>query len=240
MISFMADVEARKYASNIFAVPKPNGKIWLILDLSSLNDDLIKQHFKMEHLDTAIAMISKDCFMASIDLLDAYYSVSIHRDHRKNFGHSRAGYRFIRTVASAIGLMKNSHVKFLESDKILSLHKAGTRQFKGPFRLSQKGQEDLLWWLHNVGTRSREIRIKAPSIFITTDASTLGWGVVWQDQWSGGRWGKLEWDFHINVLEIKAIELGLKTFFKNSRGVYIKVVSDNTTAVTYVNHMGGH
>lgn len=56
------------YVSNIFLRPKPGGKHRMILDLSSLNDNIIKKHFKMSHLDTAIALLSKDCFMGSIDL----------------------------------------------------------------------------------------------------------------------------------------------------------------------------
>lgn len=36
-----------KFVSNVFLRPKPNGKFRLILDLSTLNDDVIKKHFKM-------------------------------------------------------------------------------------------------------------------------------------------------------------------------------------------------
>lgn len=71
-----------KFVSNVFLRPKPNGKFRLISDLSTLNDDVIKKHFKMTHLDTAINLISEGAFMGSIDLSDAYYSVSIHPSHR--------------------------------------------------------------------------------------------------------------------------------------------------------------
>ena len=37
----------------------------------------------MDTLQTVIKLIEKDCFMASIDLKDAYYSVSIAREERK-------------------------------------------------------------------------------------------------------------------------------------------------------------
>lgn len=57
-----------KFVLNIFAIPKPNGKTRLILDLSNLNEDVEKHHFKMDSLDTAISLLSRNCFMASIDL----------------------------------------------------------------------------------------------------------------------------------------------------------------------------
>lgn len=40
----------------------------------------------MIHLDTAINLVSKGCFMGSIVLKDAYYSVPIHPDFRGFWG----------------------------------------------------------------------------------------------------------------------------------------------------------
>ena len=37
----------------------------------------------METLNTALKLIGEGCFMASIDLKDAYYSVPIHEEHKK-------------------------------------------------------------------------------------------------------------------------------------------------------------
>lgn len=68
---------------NVFLRPKPGGKHRMILDLSSLNDNINQKHFKMTHLDTAVAMMSRDCFMGSIDLKDAFYSVLIIQESRK-------------------------------------------------------------------------------------------------------------------------------------------------------------
>lgn len=66
----LGETSTAKFLSNVFSVPKPNGKVRMILDLSKLNDFIEKIHFKMDHLETAIAMMSPDCFMASIDLRD--------------------------------------------------------------------------------------------------------------------------------------------------------------------------
>lgn len=63
--------------------PKPNGKVRVIIDLSDLKMDLEYQHFKMENLQTAIDLCGTGCFMGSLDLSDAYYSVPIHEEDRK-------------------------------------------------------------------------------------------------------------------------------------------------------------
>ena len=41
------------------------------------------QHFKMESLNHVVHIMKPGCFMASLDIRDAYYSVSIHEQHQK-------------------------------------------------------------------------------------------------------------------------------------------------------------
>ena len=75
---------------------------------------------------------------------------------------------------------------------------------------------------------------------IYTDASETGWGA--HDGINGiieGRWSDDEIHYHINVLELLAIELALKAFLKDSNKKHVKIFSDNTTAVTYINKKGG-
>ena len=63
--------------SNIFLRPKKDGSFRMILDLTWVNKHIQYQHFKMASLNTATYMIREGCWMASIDLKDAYYSVPI-------------------------------------------------------------------------------------------------------------------------------------------------------------------
>lgn len=72
-----------QFISNVFLKPKPNGKFRMILDLSVIKGDLTYQHFKMEHLQTAIDLMTPGCFMASLDLADAYYSIPVVKEDRK-------------------------------------------------------------------------------------------------------------------------------------------------------------
>ncbi|CAG2204684.1 unnamed protein product [Mytilus edulis] len=71
------------YYSNIFIRPKKDGSVRVILNLKSFNDNVVKKHFKMETLHTAINNIKLNQFMASVDLKDAYYSVPIQESDKK-------------------------------------------------------------------------------------------------------------------------------------------------------------
>ena len=55
----------------------------MILDLKRLNEDITYHHFKMDTLQKALTLVFPNCYMASIDLKDAYCSVSIWETDRK-------------------------------------------------------------------------------------------------------------------------------------------------------------
>ena len=62
--------EAGEFISPIFTRPKKDGSFRMILNLKSFNTNVTHYHFKNgQHLD--------GCYMASVDLKDAYYSVPI-------------------------------------------------------------------------------------------------------------------------------------------------------------------
>ena len=71
--------------SNVFVRNKKDGSYRVILNLREFNKCLDKVHFKMESLNNAINLMTQDCFFASIDLKDAYFSVNIHEASRKFF-----------------------------------------------------------------------------------------------------------------------------------------------------------
>ena len=75
--------EAGEIVSHIFIRPKPDGTYRLILNLSRLNEHVDKITFKMETLRTALQLIRRNCFFGKMDLKDAFFSVSIHRQFRK-------------------------------------------------------------------------------------------------------------------------------------------------------------
>ncbi|XP_057685683.1 uncharacterized protein LOC130911993 [Corythoichthys intestinalis] len=74
---------------------------------------------------------------------------------------------------------------------------------------------------------------------VTTDASRLGWGAVWQRRAARGSWSLRDHAVHINVLELRAVHLALRHFYPFLRGRHVLVRSDNAAAVYHINHQGG-
>ena len=72
-----------EYISLIFLRPKHDNTCRLILNLKSLNNDMSCVHFKMETISLVLYFITPGCYLASIDLKDAYYSVPAHTDYTK-------------------------------------------------------------------------------------------------------------------------------------------------------------
>ena len=55
----------------------------MILNLKPLNEFVSYYHFKMDTIQTALKLMRPGCFMASVDLKDAYYSVPVAEEDRK-------------------------------------------------------------------------------------------------------------------------------------------------------------
>ena len=70
------------FISNIFIHPKKDGAFRIILNLKPLNK-FVDYHVKMDTFRTALKLIRPGCFMASVDLKDAYYSIPIAEEDRK-------------------------------------------------------------------------------------------------------------------------------------------------------------
>ena len=64
-------------------------------------------------------------------------------------------------------------------------------------------------------------------------------GAALSGQSTGGRWSTVEQQQHINVLELRAALFGLKAFCPEMHNTNVKLELDNTTAIAYINHMGG-
>ena len=63
----------------------------------------------------------------------------------------------------------------------------------------------------------------------------MRWGAVFQDHYLGDRWAPDEASQRINCL----VYLGLQSFCKNLSQAHMRIFIDNTTAVAYINNMGG-
>ena len=66
-----------------FHYPKKDGSHRVISNLKTFNKSVAFYQFKMDTLETAIRLMTPGCFMTSIDLRDAYYSVPTASEHQK-------------------------------------------------------------------------------------------------------------------------------------------------------------
>ena len=359
--------ETEEFISTIFLRPKKDGTHRTILNLKACNEFIAYHHFKMDTLEAAVNMMRPGCFMASVDLKDAYYTVPIHPSHQKylkfcfdsafykytclpnglasapriftkllkpvyatlrSMGHLNSGYiddsylqgdnskechrnvidtimlftklgfhihpeksvfipsqkltflgfvldsiamtvtptgekvqrilsvcttllqtqmPTIRQVAEVIGTLVSNfpgaqygplHYRHLERDKYLALL-ANKGDYGGIMQLSPPALTELKWWRDNAATLKRDIQHDHPSSSIQSDASTLGWGAVFGTRKTGGRWTPSEAEYHINILELLAAFFALKCFCSHMSNCHIQIQIDNTTALAYINNMGG-
>ena len=71
--------ECPGHYSRIFLVPKKNGKLRLIIDLSVLNHFVYTQAFKMETQRKVKDAVQLNDLAFSLDLTDAYLHIPIHQ-----------------------------------------------------------------------------------------------------------------------------------------------------------------
>ena len=81
-----------EFISPIFLVPKKNpGEYRMILNLKKLNESVPYRHFKMDNFESVLKLIKPGCFMASIDLRHAYYSVFIAEEDQVKLRFQKSG-----------------------------------------------------------------------------------------------------------------------------------------------------
>ena len=153
----------------------------------------------------------------------------------------------IRELAHVIGLIVSSfpalksarlYYRDLEVCKLAALS-SSDGDYNAIVYLSQLARDSLRWFVVNSHLYNGT-RISKPSkvMTMTTDASHLGWGVVCDGVSSSGLWSSKEQAMHINWLELSAVLFGVKCFV-HSHNCLVKVFCDNSTAVTYINNLGG-
>lgn len=63
--------------SSIYTVPKKNGKRRPVINLRWVNEHIKKIHFKMSTMKDVKQALTKDCYMASIDLTDCFWGLPL-------------------------------------------------------------------------------------------------------------------------------------------------------------------
>ena len=159
----------------------------------------------------------------------------------------------VRMVSSFIGNLTAAfdavpfgklHYRHLEMSKTISLKMQGYN-FDAPCYLSNKAIEEIRWWLDNIASALAYIKdIPKVDYTIYTDASLKdggGWGA--HDEIHdeiNGRWSLEEQWMNINCLELKAITLAIEAYAPlRPQCKHIRIMSDNTSAIAYINKQGG-
>lgn len=145
-----------------------------------------------------------------------------------------------KLVAASPGVMHAPlYIKPLERHKERELknHKGNFNSF---FTITPDILENLRWWITHIHSCFKSITSPDPNIMFT-DSSGHMWGAYdkTENRRTNGFWSAEEQNQHINVLELKACQVGLLKLFKHNRNIYIKLYMDNTTSVSYINNYGG-
>ena len=134
------------------------------------------------------------------------------------------------------------HYQNLQRAKIAALRQhAG--HYDRPMQLPPEATDELRWWVRHIRNSFKPIIEANPVVYLQTDASSYGWGATDHYSSCGGRWDTLEATMllsqEINYLELLAAFHGLRAYCSKVFGAHVRLQIDNTTAVAYLNHMGG-
>ena len=149
-----------------------------------------------------------------------------------------------RQLASLLGTLlaireAPSHLRALQ---ILLIQTLRNHQFdyNCPVFLNPQSRAELTWWLNNLPkVNGSPVSPPPPDLTILSDVSMQGWGATCQGKSTNGKWSSQESIQHINLLELKAAFLALKTFLKNQSHKVVLLKLDNSAAVAYLNNKGG-
>ena len=101
-----------------------------------------------------------------------------------------------------------------------------------PIRVSHWLNKDLLFSLVPLSQPK-------PDFYLYMDASLVGWGLTWTIFWHRDYGLLSRKEQLINVLELRAAWLALKSFYQVVSGNYSLLSTDNTTVAAYLNKEGG-
>ena len=98
---------------------------------------------------------------------------------------------------------------------------------------------ELNWYISHLPGVAAPINCHPITLELFVDASKLGWGCFLSPSYTNGFFGHLEKAKSINTKELLAIWYSLLSFLPCVRHSHILIRTDNTTALSYVQKMGG-
>jgi hypothetical protein len=129
-----------------------------------------------------------------------------------------------------------AHYRKLDFAKLQTLQD-NAFNFDAPFKWSTECLPDLEWWANPRRVFSASFCTLQNTTTLMTDASLDGWGAIWNELSIFGAWE--DDSRRIDELELRVVLQAIETFPILVPGQRILLRCDNTTAVAYVNNMGG-
>ena len=130
------------------------------------------------------------------------------------------------------------HTKSLERAKFLAIT-LSEGDYNDHMSVPHSVISDLSWWKNMLPNAMNPIRQFSFVKEAFSDASKIGYGSSCEDESVHCFWNEEERLLHFNFLELLAAFWALKSFADNLRDCEILLRVDNTTAIAYINKMGG-
>lgn len=154
----------------------------------------------------------------------------------------------LQDLASLLGLLSwastvvdfaQSHYRHLQRQYNAGLVD-GREDMRKRITLSPESREDLSWWVGNTFlSKGKSLFEQCPALVICSDATLSGWGAVCWGVTTAGPWESADIPKHINELELVGAFNALRSFANDLRSCSVLLKLDNTTAVSYINQLGG-
>jgi len=117
---------------------------------------------------------------------------------------------------------------------------AGRVSWDSLVTLDESAIQDLTWWIYALdGWNGQVICKKIPEVQIVCDASPFGFGAICGNRKAAGFWSPRVANRPQNAREMMAILTAVHTFGPHLRDKSVQIVTDNISAMAYINHMGG-
>lgn len=148
--------------------------------------------------------------------------------------------RFLGTLVAYSPALEYSsaYLKAFQREIFQALLENG-QDYEATMRIPISLREDFDWWKEKLQTGKKSIASPVYVREIFSDASLTGWGAHCNGEGARGFWKESEKTLHINYLELTAAFIALRCFCSDLRGVQVLLRVDNTTAISYINRMGG-
>lgn len=130
------------------------------------------------------------------------------------------------------------YTKVLEAEKVKALE-MNNQDYTKKMLISPSIIDDLQWWRKASPTTFNNIKSNEYSMTIYTDASRSGYGATNETAEISGPWNEHQKSKHINFLELLCVKIALETLAEHSKNCQILLRIDNSTAIAYVNKLGG-